>query len=884
MNKLYSIFLVLVISTFPSVLLYSQIKNPQVLSQIQMMLEKKGLTQQEVINKLKEKGLNIELMSEDELIKNRPLIEQIVLELENSKKTSITRTDTVNQTSRKNIDSTSSNLKQSEEASERAQDSARAALTQSKIYGHKIFRDNSIQSYRISKDASPPDNYILAPGDKINVLIFGKSQADLQYEINAEGFIQPNMMPKIFLSGLTLKQGKDLLMSRISSYYSFNKDQFALTLNTSRTLTVNIFGEVEKSGSYTTSALNTALNALSVSGGPTEFGSVRNIEIIRGKTKKILDVYAFMRNPILQFDFFLQNNDIIYVPPAGKLVTIDGAVNRPMKYELQPNEGISELIDFAGGVKANTNKDLFQIKRYENNEIVLKDYSFNDVLSGKIKIDLRNGDIITVKEINSPFKNFVSVSGEVEYPGRYDYSSTNTVKKLIQKAKLLTQAKIDRSFLVRTNQDLTKQILPISIDSITNNLTPDFSLIQQDSLVIFNQRSYVDTFGISIIGEVRKPFLNGFRIDERITVNDAIELAGGLKNTAASYAYIYRSNPLISKSTQYIPIDLTISGTQQLQPGDKLVILNKDLYKLESSITITGDINKPTELRFDSGLSIKDLLIIGGGYTLSSDPSFVEIFRLNLNYDSPVSRSLIRISLDRSFNVIGSNFKLNPYDVVVVRSIPGFELQEIVTIFGEVKRPGPYVLKSKKYHFSDLITDAGGLTNFSDVYNISLLRRNNNIGQIAFNAIDALNSKGDQKYDPILIAGDEVSVSKYDNTVSISDTGTRYVLGKDQKSLEIIFQGTHSAKWYINNFAGGFSKNADRNSVQVLSKNGIVSKTRKFLFFRNFPTVRAGDKIRLNLKPPKEKNTKEGKEFDWDKFTARLISIFTLVALVRSFK
>ena len=411
------ILLVLSISTTSNV--FAQNVPSTVIAQVQAMLNSKGLSEVDVKARLKAKGLDVEKMSQEELIKNRAEIEKTISEMEaekNAGKTASAENVGVKEgkdlgvAPKENLNLVSTDpvpTSKVEMLTDKLQEKTADKLAPSAIYGHSIFREKSIEVYRVSKDASPPETYILAPGDKINVLIFGKSQADLSYEINTSGFISPNLMPKIFLGGLTLKQAKDLLISRFSSYYVFNRDQFALILNTSRTLSINIFGEVEKVGTYTTSALNTALNALSVSGGPTEIGTVRNIQIIRGSTKKVLDVYDFMTNPIVQFEFFLQNNDIIYVPAAEKIVALEGAVNRPMRYELKTGEGLKELIKFAGGLSVNAFTEIVQIQRIENNKVVLNDYPYTDVISGKIKLELTNGDVVRLKSINSALKAYV---------------------------------------------------------------------------------------------------------------------------------------------------------------------------------------------------------------------------------------------------------------------------------------------------------------------------------------------------------------------------------------------------------------------------------------------------------------------------------------------
>jgi protein involved in polysaccharide export with SLBB domain len=858
--------------------------NPQVMAQIRAILTAKGLTEDEVKTRLKTKNIDVDKMTDQEIIAQRPAIEAIINEMEQEKKQKMGAANVIVDTNKIKaiIDSNDEQVGKAKQAEQYAPvvPTREEPKSPNSIYGHHIFKDNTLQAYRISKDASPPDLYILAPGDKINIIIFGKSQADLQYEINPSGYIQPAQMPKIFLSGLTLKSARELLINRFSSFYVFNKDQFALTLNTSRTLNLNIFGEVDRAGSYTTSALNTALNALAVAGGPTNNGSVRKIQIMRGSVKKILDVYAFMQNPILQFDFYLQNNDIIYVPPAEKIITLQGAVNRPMKYELIDNEGIPELISFAGGLQSNVYTEFVQIERFENNAVVIKDYSLDDIQKKKIIVSLKNGDIVRFKSINTMLTEFVSISGAVDYKGSYELNSTKTISALLKKSRLKQESKLDQIFLLRKNPDTSTQIISLNAESILAGKSADFILQKKDSILVYEQSRFVDLFSIAVLGEVRNPFERQFRFDQSISIKEALGLAGELKPTAAFKAYVYRTDPFNAKKTQYIPVSLTDEAGFKLKPGDKLVILNKDTYKLDFNVSIAGEVNNPISIRYDSTLKIKDLIQLAGGVTLGSNLNRVDIFRLKFNKDRAPEKQLLSLTIDQEFNVLsGTQFELQPLDYVVVRRIPEFQLQDFVTINGEVKTPGVYGMTSKRYHFSSLVQQADGFNEFADVENISLIRYIDSSGLVVFNASDALDNKGNLAKDPILLAGDLITVPKLNNIVKIETSGTRYILGDNQRVLQVNYQGKHSAAWYVRNFAGGFDKRADRISVQVVRENGIVNKTTRFLFFKKYPKVTYGDRVVTTMKPPKPEKT-ETKGVDWDKFMTRVLAFGSTLGLI----
>lgn len=902
----YAITVILLGVYFSFEPVFAQAPNPQVVEQVRAMLSSKGLNENDVKARLKSKGIDVDQMSQDELIANKSAIEQVINEMEAEQKGKqnqpssiqpvqpatgnttiiIDKPDEAPKTQGSQTPAAPSTSAAQPTEAEKQQKEFVATLPKSDIFGHKVFREGTLAMNGLSKDANPPDTYILGSGDKITILIFGKSQADLQYEINASGFIQPTQMPKIFLSGLSLKQAKELIANRFSNYYSFNKDQFALVLNTSRTVTINVFGEVEKQGSYTISALNTALNALAIAGGPTDNGSVRNIQIISGRSKKVIDIYAFAKNPTTQFEYYLQNNDIIYVPPAKKLVTIEGAVYRPMRYELKEGEGINELLEYAGGLRTDAFTDFVQVQTIADNKVVINDYVLKNLMAGSEKLKLNNGDILSIKSINNPLKSFVSIAGAVQYEGRYDIKTTSTIKALIAKASLKPEAKTDQVFIIRKQVDQSSSVISLSLENILAGSQPDMQLQPEDQLIIYDKARYTDQFIISVMGEVRDPFKRNFKYGSTITIGDAINLAGGTKASADKKAYIYRTDPFKPLNTTYITVDLNTNNNDTLYPGDNLVVLNSQIYNFESSITLTGDVRKFVQTRFDTSLTVKDLILMAGGLTISSDYSRVEIFRLQFKFSETPERQLIRLSVDKDFNLVDSSvgFQLQPFDIVVVRRIPDFGMQETVEIQGEVKHTGPYYIKRTPYYFSDLINDAGGLSRNADIYNITLIRYVDNSGLIVFDAMEALKHKRHLKKDPILFPGDYVNAPQLNNTVQIETSGTNYILGTNQKVLQVTYQGAISASKYVKNYAGGFARNADAKRLRVISTNGIVKTTKHFLFFKNYPKVHPGDKILVPLKPEAKKKEKgEEKPVDWDKFLTRMLAIATTLALIGAF-
>ncbi len=858
---------------------YAQNISPDRLLQVRSFLNDKGIDEDKLIEELNNRGINIENMSESDILLNQEIIKKTIEEMQESEESF---SPTLNNESKVAEDVIIENNPNNISEVIQLTDNVSLENIEFERYGLKIFNNNSLISYNISKDASPPNSYILGPGDKINVLIFGASQVEFFYEINAEGFIKPSSMPKIFISGLTLEKAQKMLKSRFSKFYSFKEDEFALTLNTSRTITVNIFGEVNKVGSYTSSALNTVLNILSEAGGPTEFGSVRNIQIIRGAEKRILDVYDFMTNPDSAFKYSLLDNDIIYVPPVKKVISIDGAVSRPMLYELNDGEGINELLNYAGGLTDQAYTGLIQVSTIIDNKPILNDYPLNDVLNGKINLSLNNGDEVLIKSINETFDDYVSISGAINYDGIYPLNSTKFLKELISKAKIKKEAKTDVVFIIRKNIDKTEEILSLNFDELLSKKSENFELKSQDEIIIFDKEKFSNKFSVSVTGEVRDSFERLVNIDNKISIFEAINLAGGLTENATDFGFIYRNSPLKTKDTEYIKVNFPQDYDESLNAGDQLIVYNKNNFKLDASIQLLGEVNNQVNIRFDQSLTLKDLLLMGQGVTVSSNLNDIDIYRYKFFDDKTPVQENFKISIDENFDFLNiNNFQLQPFDVIVIRGITNYDTDQFVTVNGQVNNTGIHGI-SQITRFSEIIKMANGLTEYADLRNSSILRTNADNNLIIFDPTKAI-SRTKSIYDPILKKGDIINIPKLDNLVSINPDNTNYVLSDKQKNLNVIYSKRKSALWYINKYSSGLTKDADKSSITTYSPSGIINITRKNLFFINkYPKVFPGDIISVKSKPEKSKEKREKKPLDWDSFTTKLLSVGTFYLLTKS--
>ena len=759
------------------------------------------------------------------------------------------------------------------------------------IYGHSLFTNNTLAVFRTTDGAHAPDSYILGAGDVIRVTIFGASQADMEFTINKKGYIQPTNMPKIFIQGLTLRKARYLLLKRLSTAYTFQPDQFALTIATARTVMINIYGEVKVSGGFTLSALNSAFNALTAAGGVTNIGSVRNIQLIRGNKRTTMDLYAFMNDPTIKDHFDLRENDIIYVPVAKKLVSVYGAVKRPMRYELLPNESLKNLIRYAGGLKVNAYPNFVQIQRYVDGEVKLKEFNLSKVLSGKIKVKLQNGDIVRIKSITQPLSQYVKITGNIYYPGQYALNTNSTLSKLLANAKPTTDAKTDVIFVDRTRPDETVEVLTVPWKQLQHS-GKDFTLMPRDVIKVPSLVTYRDTGTISVNGYVRAPFTKSLALTDHLSIKQAIELAGGLKPSAFPVAYVFRKNLINPAKMEYIRVDLKNADNFMLQPGDQLNVYDNSSFTNVGEVQILGAVKKPVKFTFDPSLTVQGLITAAGGFNVGVAYNRVEVFRTNISHTKETRLTKITLEVDSNYKVIHPvNFNLQPYDMVVVRLVPGFTLGRTVEISGEVNYPGAYSLTSKQIHVSDLVKMAGGLRDDADARGSRLFRTYKNRGFITMDIAKAIENKGNTKFDPFLFNGDVINIEKRENIVSIRETATNlsdYPGMLNNGIMNLVFQGEKSARWYIRNYAGGFKKRANKKSVVVILKNGQVKLTRRFMGIYSYPKVETGSMVSLQMKPPKEKRVQPKQKTDWGKIwsttltaVTTALTIFVLVKQVK---
>ncbi len=606
-------------------------QNATMISMAQAELNKRGLNETEVRARLMENGIDVDNIQPADY----PAYQSRVIEILDQMQAEKNEATGMGATAADNIITsvgTTPLTTSSEKAAESAlaTEVAKAGDLSSDIYGHSLFTDKNLEVFRTTDGAQAPDTYILGEGDEVHISIFGSSQTEIHQRIGADGSIQPAGSTKIFLKGLTLEQGRKAIQNKLSQFFSFRPDQIAVTLSTARTVTVSIYGEVGVQGGFTMSALNTAFNALAAAGGPNPVGSVRNIKISRGGKASQLDLYKYMSGEAGTEISDIRNGDVIFVPIAQKVVSIEGAVNRAMRYEMIEGETLSDLINYAGGLSWNAYPNFVQIERVgDGGAVQYLEYNLADVTSGSKKVALRAGDVVRIKETNQPVEEFITVNGAVYYPGNFNLEGKMTVAQAIEKAGGLKPSVFPVAYIFRKDLNNPAKYEYIKVDLSAGGAT---QLQRGDALNIYDNTTYTNIGEVRVSGAVKIPFTTAF--DPTLSVHDLITMAGGFTDGAAfDRVEVFRMN--ISKKDEVklerisVEVDENYNPVNdfQLQPYDNIVVRLTPNFTTGRHVEINGRVKYPgIYVLTDYKTQLSEVIEMAGGLSNDADP-FAHIFR-----------------------------------------------------------------------------------------------------------------------------------------------------------------------------------------------------------------------------------------------------------------
>ncbi len=857
---------------------------------VQAELAKQGVSEEEVRAKLEERGIDIDNISPQELLALEPIVEEIIAEIKEEQE--LRKADTLSLERVPNIlynkdpfgDTMSIDTLEIIEIEEK--DS-----TFIPIYGHDIFKKGNIKTFQSINDAVASDNYVLGQGDKLSVSIFGRSQENASFTLDENGVINPTGMSKINLKGLTLKAAKKLLISRYKQYYNFKQEEFAVTVDQTRMVVVNVYGEVRNSGSFSMSGSNTAINAIVEAGGVKEYGSIRNIKLIRASGDVIqLDLYDWLAGTGEAKDIQLMNNDVVHVPVASNIVSVKGGVNRPMRYEVRNGEKIGDIVRFAGGLSDNGYNKNIQVKRFQNGQLIFEDTYLEDNFS------IINGDEILIRTVKEEFKNYVFAEGAFEFGGFYQYEKGMKVSDLVDKAKLSNDAYLDVAFIQKEKPDGTFSYVKVNLNELLKgNQNENILLSDKDKLIVYSQKRFSDELTFSINGAVRVPGEYPFDNSGEINFSDAITIAGDVLPNASEYGFIYRRDPFSNDLVQYYRVDIgeiknnpTSAQNIALRPLDSIVIYDRERYIDSAMVEITGAVRKPDSYLFDPTLKLKDLILLSGGLKLEASKSKVQVARMILDAGEKVETEVLELTLDDDLLVNGENFELSPYDIITIRSLPEFEFQKKVKIEGEVVYPGEYAIVGNNENISTLINRANGLTSEAFPEGATFYRSEDGVGFIVVQ-LDEILKNPNHLSNLKLKDGDVISIPKSRDFVTITGETKAIELYPEkilqQGKFNVPYAGAKSARWYVDQYAAGLGENGRSRLITVQQPNGQIKKTVNYLFFKKYPKVEVGSIIKVGKVEEKILLEKEKEKVDWaqvfSQSIAQATSILSLILLLQ---
>ena len=499
------------------------------------------------------------------------------------------------------------------------------------VYGQGLLSE--IQPYIASEShLKASENYILGEGDELRVSIWGYSELDALYKINERGSISPKLVGRIYLKGMSLVKAKSFMKRRFATVYDLKNSQIDIDLVHSKTIQVNVIGEVNNPGTYTVASVNSAFNILSLAGGLSPKASVRAIHVIReGELLEVLDIYDYLMDPSSFESTYLKNGDFIVVRPLGIRVGITGAVLRPEYYELKEGEHFEDLIKLAGGFLSDAFLEAIHIESIDGNKRLLKDYNFIELRKNKLKIDLKNGDEVNISNIESKIYGLVELQGAVNIPGNYALVEGLRLRGLIEKGKGLTfEAYMDRAFIIRTNKDGSKSYIPFNVKDLLENPQSEYNqeLKEFDKVVIYENEQFVDNYYVEIFGAVRKKVKVDY--NKGMTLKNLIALAGGLKAQAAnsnieisrisnfSKAALGDEPTVINTIRVSVDNDLKLNVNEgfKLQPFDQVFVRQTPNFEFQRNVRIDGEVKYPGLYALHSkDERLKDLIIRAGGLT-----------------------------------------------------------------------------------------------------------------------------------------------------------------------------------------------------------------------------------------------------------------------------
>lgn len=643
---------------------------------------------------------------------------------------------------------------------------------QRQVFGRNIFNVKNL-TFQPSLNIATPSNYTMGAGDEVTINIWGASQQTIEAEISSDGFIVIEGVGPIKLGGLTIERAKSVLKNSLSPHYT--ECNIDLSLSETRSILVNVMGEVKTPGTYTLNSLSTAFNALYMAGGISKIGTLRDIKVYRGgKQISSIDVYDYILNGNSKGDVRLEDNDVIVVGAYDCLVQVKGNVKRPMWYEMKKNETVKDLLCYSGSFTGNAYTKNVRITRKAGEEYSI--HTIDEFQMGSFA--LADEDLVQIDSIRPRFSNRVEVRGAAKHPGLFELGTKiQSIKDLLMAAEGLSEDAYEgRAIMHRENPDLTIRMISVDIQGIIAGTTADIPLKNNDVLFIPSKTDMLGERIIDVKGEVAYP--GQYPYADNTSIQDIILQTGGLTEAGSlARVDVFRRIRDIKSSTEGQNSSISYSfaidesfailedTTFYLQPYDIVIVRKSPSYEEQKNVTVEGEVN------------------FEGQYSLT-----------NKNY-----------RLSDLVKACGGLTKM--------AYIQGAKLTRLMTQ-EELELRDQANMKAQIQLYEDGLKEGKDLNMQIADSLLALKTNSSNTFPVAIDLGKAIANPG--SYDDILLReGDVLHVPEFSNIIKIS--------GEVMYPVSMSYEKGRNLSYYIQH-AGGYGNNASKRKVYGINANGSVVK------------------------------------------------------------
>ncbi|WKL46003.1 SLBB domain-containing protein [Flavobacterium pectinovorum] len=700
------------------------------------------------------------------------------------------------------------------------------------IFGSELF-DNPTLSFEPDLKMATPVNYVLGPGDKLEVSVYGVQQFDDTVPVNFEGKITIENVGQIAVAGMSIEAATQKIRAAIARVYSTvrsGQSQVSVSLSDIRTIKVTIVGG-KQPGNYSISSLASVYNALHLAGGPGKNGSYRNIELIRNnKVYKNVDIYKFIVKGDQSENVNLRDNDVIRIPAYTERVVVEGEVKRPGIFEMKKGETFSDLLNFASGFNEFAYTASVNVLQKTGKEFKVHDINESEFGSYMPK----SGDVFKVTKILNRFENRIKIEGAVFRPDYYSYSEGMRISDLITRAEGIKEdAYTKRARIIRLKTDLTTEIVNVDLSAaLSGDLNSDIELKREDIVTVYSILDFREEYKITIDGEVKNP--GEYEYFDNLTLNDLVVQVGGLTGSASKRVEIARmvksdaiddSDP---KRIELVELEITADNNEQiknfvLKPFDVINIRKMAVYEKPEMVKVSGAVTYPGKyVLANKRETVYNVVMRAGGLTSIANLDGMKIKR-PIKEEQIEQLESVNLNLDKKqITEEGKDLKES-------------NLKEKDTLSSKLSKKLRDELKfaTIPVNWEKIVKDKNHYSNVT------------------------------------LFPGDEIEVAVYNEGVKVT--------GNVLLTSEIPYRSGKGFRYYID-AVGGVDYKGWKKKAYIIYPNGKASVTGSFLFFRSYPKVTPDSQIVVPEKPEMKKMSAG----EWAGIGSALASIALLI--VTAFK